>query len=171
MFRIVPYIALFFTAVLSQILFFDNLSVSILFSPLVYIIFIILLPIECTQILMLSLGALTGFVLDATMGTQGLNSIATLFIAFFRAPILRLIVGRERSLERGVPSELRLGYSDFFRYLAIMVILHHAIFFLFESLSMFNILYTVVRFSLSSAVTILFVWLLSRLFTINNILK
>ncbi|MFI3331881.1 MAG: rod shape-determining protein MreD [Rikenellaceae bacterium] len=171
MFRIVPYITLFFTAVLSQILFFDNLSVSILFSPLVYIVFIVLLPIECSQILMLSLGALTGFVLDAAMGTEGLNSIATLFVAFFRAPLLRLIVGRERSLERGVPSELKLGYSDFFRYLVSIVAIHHAIFFLFESLSLYNLLYTVVRFSLSSATTVLFVWLLSRLFTINNILK
>ncbi len=171
MFRIVPYIALFFTAILSQIFFFDNLSVSTLFAPLVYIIFIVLLPIECSQLLMLALGSALGFILDATMGSEGLNSIATIFVAFFRAPIIKLILGKERSMDRGVPSELRFGHVDYLLYISILIVIHHSIFFLFESLSMSNIEYTLVRFALSTAVTILFTWLITRIFTINNLLK
>ncbi|MFI3286711.1 MAG: rod shape-determining protein MreD [Rikenellaceae bacterium] len=171
MFRITPYIMLFLTAVLSQIFFFDNLAVSILFSPLVYIVFIVLLPVEISQILMLALSILLGVTLDATMGTEGINSIATIFVAFFRAPLLKLIVGKERALERGVPSEIRLGHGDYFRYMVTLVAAHHAIFFLFESLTLSNLHYTLGRFGISTAMTILFVWLISRIFTINNILK
>ncbi len=170
MFRITPYTILFLVATLSQIFFFDNLSASVLVAPLVYIVFIALLPIEFNQLTMLLLGALTGFVMDAAMGTEGLNSIATIFVSFIRIHLIRAIVGRERS-ERGVPSELSFGEGIFFRYIAAFVALHHVVFFLFESLSMVNLLYTSMRFAISSVISILFVWLISRLFSLNNILK
>ncbi|MFI3280834.1 MAG: rod shape-determining protein MreD [Rikenellaceae bacterium] len=171
MFRTLPYIALFLTAVLSQIFIFDNLSTSVLVAPLVYVVFIALLPVESSQILMLGAGVVTGFVLDATMGTAGLNSIATIFIAFFRAPILRLIVGSKRVAERGVPSEILLGDGDYIRYIVTLVALHHAVFFLFEALTASHILYTLLRFTASTLISILFVWLIARLFNSNNLLK
>ncbi|MFI3317053.1 MAG: rod shape-determining protein MreD [Rikenellaceae bacterium] len=171
MFRALPYIALFLTAVLSQIFIFDNLTVSVLFAPLVYVVFILLLPIESSQILMLAAGALTGFVVDAAMGTQGLNSIATLFIAFFRAPIIKLIVGDKRASERGVPSEILFGNGDYISYLLVMVVLHHAIFFGFEALSFSGGWSTILRFSISTISSLLFVWLIARIFTLNKILK
>ncbi len=171
MFRTLPYIALFLTATLSQIFIFDNLSTSVLIAPLVYVVFIVLLPIESSRILMLGAGVATGFVMDAAMGTDGLNSIATIFIAFFRSPILKMIVGNKRTAERGVPSEILFGSGDYIGYLTAMVVLHHAVFFAFESLTASHILYTLMRFSLSSAVSLLFVWLIARLFSINNRLK
>ncbi len=170
MFRSIPYIILFLVAALSQIFIFDNLSSSVLVAPLVYILFIALLPIETSQLYMLLAGLGVGVVMDATMGTEGLNTIATLLAAFVRRPIIRLIVGRERS-ERGVPSELNFGDGIFLRYIALFVALHHLVFFLFESLSLSFMLYTTMRFVVSSAISILFVWLLSRFFSLNNILK
>ncbi len=171
MFRTLPYIALFATALLSQVLFFDNLALSVQLSPLVYILFILLLPIETPQYLMLALGVTTGFVMDATMGTDGLNSIATIFIAFFRAPIIRVLFGKERATQRGVPSEMLFGASDFLRYICVIVLLHHAIFFGFETLSLSRFYTLLWRYALSCSVTILFVWLMARLYNLNNILK
>ncbi|MFR9523460.1 MAG: rod shape-determining protein MreD [Rikenellaceae bacterium] len=171
MFRILPYIALLLTAVLSQIFIFDSLSTSVLVAPLVYIVFIVLLPIESSQIVMLGCGVMLGLIMDAAMGTSGLNSIASIAIAFFRAPILKLIVGDKRSAERGVPSEISFGDRAYLRYIVIVVALHHAIFFLFESLSAIHMLYTLWRFTASTAVSILFVWLIARLFLTNKLLK
>ncbi len=171
MFRILPYIALFLAAVLSQIFIFDGLSTSVLLAPLVYVVFILLLPIETPQILMLSLGVAMGLIMDATMGTAGLNSISTIFIAYFRAPILRSIIGGKRLSDRGVPSHILLGNSGYMRYLIIMILIHHTIFFLFEALTFAHILYMLIRLVFSSSVTLLFVWLIARLFSINNTLK
>lgn len=171
MFRTLPYIALFLTAALSQIFIFDNLSVSVYVAPLVYLLFIVLLPVESSRILMLSAGIVTGFVMDAAMGTSGLNSIATIFIAFFRAPILNAIAGRKQLAERGVPSGILMGNGDYVTYLVVMVLLHHAIFFAFETLTMVNLLFTLLRFACSSVVSLIYIWLMARLFTINNLLK
>ncbi len=171
MFRTLPYISLFLVATLSQIFIFDSLSTSVFLAPLVYVVFIVLLPIESSRILMLGAGVATGFVMDVAMGTDGLNSIATIGIAYLRTPILRAIAGKKRAAERGVPSGILFGESDYIRYLVVMVFLHHAIFFAFESLSMANLIYSLLRFVVSGVATSLFVWLLARLFSINNILK
>ncbi len=173
MFRLLPYIALFATAALSQIFIFDNLAMSVYVAPLVYILFIVMLPTETKQLVMLAMGVLTGVVMDSVMGTGGLNSIATIFVAFFRAHIIRLIVGRERGVVRGVPSGAFFGEGDFLWYIAIVISLHHLIFFLFESLSLSSVMlvYVALRFVFSTAMSIIYVWLLSRFFSINNFLK
>lgn len=171
MFRILPYIALFLTATLSQIFIFDNLSPSVYIAPLVYIVFIVMLPVESTQIVMLASGVALGFVMDATMGTDGLNSIATIFIAFFRSPLIKLILGKERADDRGAPSEVLFGDSDYLRYVASMVAIHHFVFFAFESLSIAHLPYTLLRFGASTLVSLLFVWLIARIFLNNKIIK
>ena len=171
MFRSLPYIALFLVAVLSQVLFFDNLTVGILFSPLVYTLFLLLLPLETPQWLMLALGIVTGVVVDALTGSNGEHSIATIFIAYFRTPMLKILIGNERTSLKGVPSEMNFGYVDLIRYIVTMVLIHHFIFIAFDTLSLHNIHLTFVRFALSSAASVLYIWLLTRLFTNNNYLK
>ena len=51
------------------------------------------------------------------------------------------------------------------RYLAAMVVVHHFLFFMLESLSWAQLFHTLVRLVVSSAVTVGFIWLLARLFT------
>ncbi len=171
MFRLLPYVALFLTAVLSQVLFFDNLTVGVLFSPYVYLLFLILLPLETPRVLMLALGVVLGVTIDAMSGGDGVNSIATIFIAFFRTPILYLLFSKARATQRGVPSDLLLGYSDFVLYIAVMVAIHHLVLFGFSLLSFDGWQLSAVRYLLSSVVSVFYIWLMARLFTINNFLK
>ncbi len=171
MFRIYPYILLFLTAAMLQIFVFDNLTITPLLSPLVYLVFIILLPIEIPPLAMIALGTTLGVVMDWTMGVAGINTIATLFVSFFRANILSLICGKERTNEKGVPSELLLGYGDFIRYIVTMVVIQHVIYFAFESLSITNLWFLAMRFTLSTALGVLFVWLIARMFTLKSLLK
>ena len=56
MYRTVPYIVLFLILALLQIFLFDNLSISIYLCPLVYIGFIVLLPIDAPPVAVLFLG-------------------------------------------------------------------------------------------------------------------
>ena len=55
MYRTVPYIVLFLILALLQIFLFDNLSISIYLCPLVYIGFIVLLPIDAPPVAVLFL--------------------------------------------------------------------------------------------------------------------
>ena len=57
MYRTVPYIVLFLILALLQIFLFDNLSISIYLCPLVYIGFIVLLPIDAPPVAVLFLAS------------------------------------------------------------------------------------------------------------------
>ncbi len=165
MHRTLPYIGLFVLVTLLQVFLFNNLTISVAMSPLIYVTFIFLLPIETKPISMLLWGVVMGVTMDLTMGTAGINTIATLFVAHFRALMLTVICGRDTARDGGIPSVERLGANHFFRYLLFFVFIHHLIFFSLESLSTTYLLRVVWRFAVSFATTMTFVWILSRLFS------
>ena len=140
MYRTLPYFGLFAAAVLLQIFLFDNLSISVYFNPLVYIVFI-------------------------AMGAAGINTIATLLIAFLRPTLIGMLYGRENAREGGVPSSARFGERIFVGYLVALTLIHHAVFFSLEALSWIHLPHTLLRIAVSSAVSVGFIWIISRIFT------
>ena len=162
--RILSYTLLFIALVLFQTYLFDNLAISIYFSPLVYVAFIALLPMETSPIVMLLCGLLCGLVMDWTMGLEGINTAVTLFSAFSRRAVLNVTCGKENVRDGGVPTVWRLGNFSFLLYLSLFVSLHHLCFFLLEALSWSLLPHVLIRFAVSSVVTLCFVWLSSQLF-------
>lgn len=171
MYRFFTYFLLFLFTVLFQVFLFDNLSVSVYLNPLVYVAFIVLLPLETPPVLLLGAGLALGAAMDFTMGAAGINTIATLLIAFARPAILTVLYRREDLREGGVPSPERLGHRVFLDYIIVLVVLHHIVFFSLEALSWSHVLRTVVRIIASSAVSVAGVWLAARIFTAKVIAR
>lgn len=165
MYRTLPFLLLFAATALLQIFLFDNLAVSVYFNPLVYIAFVLLLPLDTPHIGLLAAGLAAGATMDCTMGAAGLNTLATLPVAFFRPWIVALCYNREEAREGGIPSPERFGVGKFVRYIVLGVLLHHALFFIFEALSWSRLPHTLLRIAISSAASAAFVWLIARLFT------
>ena len=121
-----------------QVFVLNNLSISPLVAPMVYIILIVMMPIESSQWKMLGVGLLLGVAMDVTMGTAGLNTLVTLPIALSRRPLLYALTGLSpMSKEEGIPTIKRLGVR-FHRYFAIMIVLHSLMFYFAEWLSFDN---------------------------------
>ena len=95
MHKTLPYLALFAVVVLLQVFLFDNLSISIYLNPLVYVAFIALLPLDTPPVVLLLSGLATGVTMDLAMGAAGVNTIATLLIAFARPTLLGLLYSRD----------------------------------------------------------------------------
>ena len=132
------YIMLTLVVLFVQVFVLNNLSISPLVAPMVYIVLILMLPIEFSQWKMLGIGLLLGVLMDITMGTAGLNTLVTLPIAFFRRPLLYALTGLSSiSKEEGIPSVKRLGLR-FHRYMIVMIILHSVLFYFVEWLSFDN---------------------------------
>lgn len=165
MYRILPYGILFTATALLQIFLFNQLAISIYLCPLVYVAFVLLLPLELPPALVLLGGLASGAAMDWTMGTAGINTAATVLAAFLRPYALRLVCRRDDAREEGIPSAERLGKGVFLNYLAVLVLLHHALFFALESLSGAYLLQTMLRTVVSAAATVGFCWLIARLFT------
>lgn len=165
MHHVPAYILLFIALSLVQIFLLNNLVAGSFLCPLIYVAFLILMRLDTMPIVMLACGLAIGSLMDLTMGVAGINTIATLLIAFLRPTLIRLVSPREEWREDGVPSPERMGQSLFWSYLVVMVLLHHTVFFSLEALSWGHLLRTVIRILVSSAATILLVWLTERLFT------
>ena len=163
MHRVVDYTLFFLIMVLLQVFLFNNLDMSVYLHPLVYIAFALMLPLETLAVVVLLLGVLTGVRLDFMMGTAGLNTIATAFTAVVRLPVLSLLVGKDEVKGGGVPTPGRLGYGRFFRYVGVMVFIQCFVFFTAESLQWEYYHLTLLRVVLSSALTVILVWLAQML--------
>ncbi len=171
MHRFFEYVLLFLGVTLLQVLFFNNLQLTVYLTPLVYITFIVLLPMGISSGMLLLLGLLTGMVNDFFMGTGGINTIVTLLTAFLRPAILNLIAGKENTREGGIPCKRTLGTKKYIRYTSLLVLLQCAVFFPLEILSFRHFPATLFRIAASGIVTLLFVWLIAGVFvriTRNN---
>jgi hypothetical protein len=147
-----------------QVFVLNNLSASPLVAPMVYIVLIVLLPIEFSQWKMLGIGLAWGVLMDLTMGTMGLNTLVTLPMAFFRRPILFAFTGlSEMSKEEGIPTVKRLG-GRFHRYAIAMIVLHSVLFYLAEWLSFDNIGTLVLRIVCSTLISLLLDYIIIILF-------
>lgn len=159
------YAGAFIVLVLLQIFLLDNISLGVFFHPMIYIAFIIMLPLDVKPLWVLLLSTLMGITIDMLTGMQGLNVIATAATGFMRPFMLRLAVGHATGADDSVPSLHRLSTKHLAWYIALMIILHSAIFFLLESLSLSHLPYTLLRLVLSAAMATLMSWYIVKLFT------
>ncbi|MCC8034980.1 MAG: rod shape-determining protein MreD [Rikenellaceae bacterium] len=158
--RFIEYTVFFFAVVILQVFLFENLNLGIYIHPLVYISFIILLPMEMPAVWVLLLGLSTGMAMDATTGSGGLHTIATVATSFARPYLLPLVLGREEVKGGGIPLPARLGPGRFLRYAGMLVVLHCTVFFTFESLSWKYYHLTLLRVAASSVVTLVLLYII-----------
>ncbi len=168
MHKFLEYTILFVALVLLQVFLFSRIGVSMYVHPLVYVAFVLLLPMEISGSGLLMLAALLGISVDFFMGTAGINTIAILFVAFCRPTALLLLVGKDEVKDGGVPNVNRLGLKKFLRYAGVLIFLHSVVFFMLETLSWRFFYVTLLRIVLSSAVNLVLVYFTQRLFAVNR---
>lgn len=154
---IIRYLGVFIVLIVLQLLIFNNIQLSGFINPYVYILFILLLPYETPGWLLLTLGFLTGLVLDTFMNTFGMHSSATLFMAFMRPFVLSMLTDREDIDKKGSPSMAINGLGWFLRYSILLVFAHHFVLFFIESFTFVNFFSTLWRIILSTIVTSIFI--------------
>ena len=168
MHRVLEYTLLFIILVLLQVFLFNRIGISLYVSPLVYVAFIILLPMEIPGALLLARALLTGVTMDFFMATAGINTASTLFMAFCRPAALTLFVGKDEVRDGGVPNVNRIGNKRFIRYAFTLIVLHHLVFFFLEALTWHYFFITLLRVLCSSVLTMLLVYFTQRLFSVNR---
>lgn len=165
MHRIPAYIVLFLTLTLIQIFLLNNLMAGAYFCPMIYVAFIILLPLDTPAIVLLGCALAMGITMDMSMGIAGLNTATVLPIAFFRSNLLGMLSSHDEQRDDGIPTPKRMGQNLYWSYLLVMIFIHHTLFFMLEALSWEHIGRTLLRILCSTSTTLLLVWLTGRLFT------
>jgi rod shape-determining protein MreD len=145
---------------LLQVLLFDNIQFSGYVNPYIYIMFIILLPVEIPSWLLLLLSFGTGIIMDFFSGSPGMHSSATVFTGFVRPYILRIVSPRDGYELRSEPSMMNYGFRWFLTYTVMIVLVHHTALFYLEVFRFADFFRTMLRVLLSSLFTISFIVLL-----------
>jgi rod shape-determining protein MreD len=150
---------IFILLILSQVLLFNNIQFSGYINPYVYIMFILLLPIEIPAWLMLILSFGTGLIMDFFSGSPGMHSSATVFAGFARPYILRVISPRDGYEPHAEPSMLIYGFRWFLIYTILIILVHHTALFYLEVFRFTDFFRTLLRVILSSVFSITFILL------------
>lgn len=157
---VLKYGLLFILLLLLQVLLFNNIQFSGYINPYVYIMFILLLPVEMPAWLLLLVSFGTGAVVDVFSGSPGMHSSATVLAGFVRPFVLRVISVRDDYEPGAGPSMHTYGLRWFLIYTSVIVIIHHTALFYLEVFRFTDFFRTLIRVILSSIFTIFFILLL-----------
>jgi rod shape-determining protein MreD len=164
MIKLLPrYIFSFIVLVLVQVFVLNNIQLGGFINPYFYVLFILILPFEIPSWVLLFVALLLGLSIDLFSSTLGMHSSATVFMAFLRPYVLKLIAPRDGYEKETLPQLKYYGAGWYIRYASILILAHHAFLFYIEVFSLSNFFATFVRVVLSSIFTILLV-LISQYF-------
>ena len=155
---------MFIGVVLLQIFLIDNISLGIYFHPLIYVAFVILLPLSMQPVWVVLLSAMLGLTMDVMTGMCGLNVIATTATGFARIAIIGFTSGLNTGVDDTIPALYRLPQKNLLTYIISMVLVHSIIYFVMESLSMAHLFHTLLRVIVSDVVCVVIVWYIVKLF-------
>jgi rod shape-determining protein MreD len=158
--RILRFTVIFVLLLLLQVLLFNNIEFSGYVNPFVYIMFILLLPVEIPSWLLLILSFATGLIIDFFTGTPGMHCASTVLAGFLRPYVLRIISPRDGYEPGTDPSMAIYGFRWFLIYASIIVLVHHIALFYLEVFRFADFFRTLVRVLLSSLFSITFILLL-----------
>lgn len=134
MIRFLEYAASFVLLIILQEFVFDHINLGGLVNPYVYIMFIMLLPLQMRGWALLLAGFGMGAVLDVMSGTSGIQMVCATWLAFVRPGMVSLMLGKDSVHDGGIPTAAKVGQGRFIRYVVMMTLLFNIPFFLLEDI-------------------------------------
>lgn len=151
---------MFVVLVLIQVLVLNQVQFSGFVNPYIYLLFILLLPLSAPRYAVLILAFLIGLTIDVFSNSIGVHAAASVFIAYARPLVIRVISNREED-RSDYPGLFQTKLSWFLSYVTIMVLMHHLVLFYLEVFTFSHFGNTMLRVFISSAFSI-FVIVLSQ---------
>jgi rod shape-determining protein MreD len=128
---------LFFVLFLLQVGVFGSVHLLGVATPVVFVYFILKLPVEMNRNVVILLAAFGGLLVDFFSYTLGLNMLALTIVGFLRYYMLKLFGPRE-AFENMQPSIASFGKVRFFIYSGVLLFLNLSVLFGVEYLTLFN---------------------------------
>ncbi len=158
------YLLSFIAIILVQVLILNNLNLGGYINPWLYVLFILILPVETPKWLLLVFGFITGLIMDAFLNTIGMHASATVFLAFLRPLFLRFLAPRDGYEPGSLPVPSHFGFGWFLKYAIVSVTTHHLFLFIVEAFTFEHFFVTLWKSILSSLVTLMVI-MIAQLFS------
>lgn len=157
------HISRFVLLVLLQVLILNYVNFLGYINPYVYILFILLYPINNNRQLFIFLSFLIGLTIDLFSDSGGIHAAACVTIAYSRPMILKFAFGTSYEHQT-----LKIGTSETgqrITYFAIIILIHHIILFSLEVFNTDNILLIAKKTLFSSLFTLIMCLIFTVLFS------
>lgn len=122
----------FFLYVLIQVMLLKNLVLFDTAFCMVYVAFILLLPVETNTQLLIIIGFILGFTIDVFYDSLGIHSFAVVFVAWLRNYWLTTITPQGGYEAGSIPSLTGNDLQWFLVYSFPLILLHHLLVFFIE---------------------------------------
>lgn len=158
------HIARFVGLVLLQVLIVSHFEYRGVMFPMVYPLFILLLPFEMGVVWLLLCAFGIGISVDYFSNTFGLHASASVLLAYVRPELFKVFAPRDgyESLSEGNINVM--GYKWFIYVGGTLLLIHHLWFFLLEYFKFSDILYVIQQSIISAVVSMILIILLQILF-------
>lgn len=156
----------FVLLVLVQVLVFNRLNFFGFINPMVYILFLYWFPIKQNRAVFIGLSFILGLCIDFFSDTMAINAAATITIAYLRPTIMRFVFGVNYEFQ-----SFKLGNATHiqqFTFLALLIIVHHFVFFTLEIFSFSNFLLIIKKVLAISISTLVLCLLFGTLFSVKK---
>lgn len=128
----------FVLLILVQVLVFNKLNFFGFINPMVYVLFLYWYPIKKNRTTFILICFLLGLLIDVFSDTMALNAAATVTIAYLRPSIMRFVFGVNYEFQSFKLNSATKAQQ--FTFLALLIVVHHVIYFTLEIFSFANVL-------------------------------
>ncbi|KAA9325369.1 hypothetical protein F0P96_20045 [Hymenobacter busanensis] len=97
-----------------------------------YVGFLLFLPIATPIVALLVLSFATGFAMDLFYDTGGVHAAAAVLLGYLRPWVLRLLTPRDGYDAQDSVNIHQMGWQWYLVYTALLLVLHHTVFFFLE---------------------------------------
>ena len=120
---------------LVQLLILNNVYLGGYVMPMLYVLFILMLPTSTGRIPMLLIAFGTGLLVDIMAGALGFHALACTVVAMMRILFADRILTRGENVVIGIPGIYSVTPQYFIAYLMLMLAIFYLVFYLLEIFS------------------------------------
>lgn len=126
---------LFIVLLISQVLIFNHILLFDVALPIIFIYFIVRMPVNMSVNILLTLAFLFGLIIDIFSDTPGLNAFCCTILAMVRRPVFYAYSPRDEKMRFISPSVASLGWFTYSKYLLTLAVIYCLLMFSIEYMS------------------------------------
>lgn len=152
----------FILLVLVQVAVLNNINFLGYINPYLYVLFVILLPVNIGRGQVIFYSFLLGLCIDFFMDSGGVNAAACLVIAYFRPLLLKSSFGLGYDYQ--TLKFTKTSFKERLVYVSTVVFIHHFVLFSLEAFNFVHILFILKKTLFSGIFSIILILIVMALF-------
>lgn len=141
----------------------DPIQLGRFVTPVLYVLFIMVLPSNIKPWLILVIAFIGGLIADLFSDTGGMHAVCMLTVGFLRVYLLPLFISKD-DIEKGTePNLFTIGYRIFALYALTLSLIYLLVFTFLDVASLKGFFYTITTVMVSTVITVFLIFIIQLL--------